>query len=102
MLMRMVESFLRRLVVPVVCVYVATLVVTGAEWANTSPDGKQRVSVTLNERGELQYDVRRGRRVVIEESPLGLTCNDHDFAKGLSFVSATKTEKRREKYELFS
>jgi len=70
-------------------------------WSVASPDGQCEISVALDS-GQLSYQARHGGRMVIANSPLGLHRDDEDFARGLIWTSAGKTESRREKYRLFT
>jgi alpha-glucosidase len=70
-------------------------------WSLVSPDGQCEITVSLNA-GQLNYQALRSGKVVIGKSPLGLHRDDQDFSRGLIFDVASKTENRREKYELFS
>ncbi len=69
-------------------------------WALASPDGQCELSVFLGQGGTLNYEVRRGGKLVILRSPLGLRRDDQSFERGLTFVSARKPGRGRERYEL--
>jgi alpha-glucosidase len=71
-------------------------------WSLTSPDGQCTISVSLSNDGSLSYEAYRDRKIVIQKSPLGLQRDDQDFEHSLVFDHAEKSEKRREKYELFA
>ena len=62
-------------------------------WRVSSADGRCQIAVSLNERGEPNYEVKRGGRVVVPASPLGLRCDDESFEKDLSLCAErTATE----------
>jgi len=69
-------------------------------WSVASPNGQCEISVSLGD-GKLSYEVSRAGKNVIQQSPLGLECDDQNFERGLVFANAGKIESRREKYELF-
>ena len=71
-------------------------------WSLASPDGKCAITVSLGREGTLEYEARRDGKVVIHNSPLGLRRDDEEFERGLAFERASKTESRREKYELWA
>ena len=71
-------------------------------WLLASPDGRCVISVTLNDTGDLSYQVQREGRPVILDSPLGLRRQDAAFDHGLQFVGAGEPESRRETYDLFA
>jgi alpha-glucosidase len=72
-----------------------------SSWSLASPNGKCEISVSLDS-GQLSHQTLFDGNVVIQKSPLGLKRDDQDFESGLTFESAGKIEKRREKYELFA
>ncbi|QNL47776.1 glycoside hydrolase family 97 catalytic domain-containing protein [Olivibacter sp. SDN3] len=65
-----------------------------------SKDGSNKITLSLNENGELYYNVTRRDEIIISDSPLGLNCDDQDFTSGLSVAEISPIEERREKYEL--
>ncbi len=71
-------------------------------WNVTSPDGKNRIEISLNDQGELSYRVSHRGRWALQASPLGLRRDDESFERDLSLIEAGPAEKRRETYELFS
>ncbi len=71
-------------------------------WFLASPDGQCAISVSLNDKGNLTYQVSHGGKAVIQPSPLGLRCNDQSFEQSLIFDHADKAESHREHYELFA
>lgn len=66
----------------------------------TSIDGSNKIVLSLNEHGELFYDVKHRNTIVIEHSPLGLVCDDEDFSQGLTITEVTPVVEQQEKYEL--
>jgi alpha-glucosidase len=65
-----------------------------------SQDDFNKITLLLNDKGELHYKVTRRDKTLIADSPLGLNFNDQSFTSGLSLVSASPAEERREVYEL--
>ncbi|HEY4286267.1 MAG TPA: glycoside hydrolase family 97 catalytic domain-containing protein [Puia sp.] len=65
-----------------------------------SQDHLNKITLSLNGDGRLSYRVTRRNEMIIEDSPLGLNCDDQDFTSGLSVVEISSTQKRREQYEL--
>ncbi|KOS05654.1 glycoside hydrolase [Flavobacterium akiainvivens] len=65
-----------------------------------SKDGLNKITLTLNDAGQLHYNVTRKNNTVILDSPLGLECADLNFLTGLTVADVSKTEERRETYEL--
>lgn len=66
----------------------------------TSKDGLNTIELSLNENGNLFYQVKRKDSVVIGSSPLGLKCDDQDFTHGLSVAEISPVQEKREKYQL--
>src|SRR5690606_37089465 len=66
----------------------------------TSKDGLNKITLSLNEHGELFYQVTRRDNVIISDAPLGLNCDDQDFTSQLSVAEISPVEERREKYKL--
>ncbi|PPL01296.1 Glycosyl-hydrolase 97 C-terminal, oligomerisation [Parapedobacter indicus] len=84
---------------------VGTLLCIGCSVADESltiksKDGLNKITLSLNEKGELYYQVTRRDKTLISDSPLGLTCDDQDFTSQLSVAEISPVEERREKYEL--
>ena len=48
----------------------------------------------------MHYQVTRGNKTIIGDSPLGLTGDDQNFTAGLSVVTSSPVDVRREKYDL--
>jgi len=67
-----------------------------------SPDGKNTITVHLDEAGIPSYRVSRGDKLILGDSPLGLRGEGLDFSRGLKLESAGRAELRREQYELFA
>jgi len=65
-----------------------------------SKDGTNEITLSLNEKGELFYEVRHDNTILIEHSPLGLVCDDQDFSHGLTITEITPEKEQRETYEL--
>jgi hypothetical protein len=79
-----------------------TRAATGSEaWSLESPEGRCRISVSLDQ-GRLSYQVFRAGQLVLPASPLGLRRDDADFSTELAFDHAEKPQTHREKYELFA
>jgi alpha-glucosidase len=72
-----------------------------SSWLLASPNGQCEISVLLDG-GNLNYEVSRDGKTVIQKSPLGLRRDDQGFEHSLAFDHAGKIESRREKYELFA
>ncbi|QIP16528.1 glycoside hydrolase family 97 protein [Spirosoma aureum] len=62
--------------------------------------GSNKITLSLTKNGELKYRVTRRGKIIIADSPLGLNCDDQDFTAGLSLVTVSPIEVRRETYEL--
>ncbi len=71
-------------------------------WSLASPDKRCEISISLNQSGELSYEVFHAGKPVLFESPLGLRRDDQSFDRGLAFLSSGNIETRREVYELFA
>jgi alpha-glucosidase len=65
-----------------------------------SEDHLNKITLSLTRDGRLSYKVTRRNKVIIDDSPLGLNCNDQDFTTGLSVVEVSAVQKKREQYEL--
>ena len=66
----------------------------------SSPGGSNKITLFLTKKGELHYQITRRNKIIIGDSPLGLTGDDQNFTTGLSVVSISPIEARREKYDL--
>ena len=64
-----------------------------------SPNGKIKVDVQLNEKGEPTYAVKFENNVVLETSKLGLIVEDESFASGLSLVNRSNIIPINKSYE---
>jgi hypothetical protein len=62
--------------------------------------GPNKITLSLTKNGELRYQVTRRDKLIIADSPLGLDCDDQDFTSGLSLVSVSPVDVKRETYEL--
>ncbi|AUD01016.1 glycoside hydrolase family 97 protein [Spirosoma pollinicola] len=83
----------------------AIFLFSGFDAASQSMDlssklGPNKITLSLTKNGELRYRVTRRDKIIIADSPLGLTCDDQNFTSGLSLVSVSPTEVRREIYNL--
>jgi len=79
---------------------VSSLNAAGQSMDLRSKSGSNRITLSLNTKGELSYNVTRRDKLIIADSPLGLTCDDQNFTSGLSVVTISAIEERRESYEL--
>ncbi|CAN5278866.1 glycoside hydrolase family 97 protein [soil metagenome] len=66
----------------------------------SSKRGSNKITLSLTKNGALQYRVTRRDKIIIADSPLGLNCDDQDFTSGLSVVSVSSVDIRREIYDL--
>ncbi|SDD75031.1 glycoside hydrolase family 97 N-terminal domain-containing protein [Glycomyces harbinensis] len=57
----------------------------------SSPDGSITFTVTDQPDGSLTYEVTAGTTAIFEESPLGITTDEVDFAEGLAFAAESRT-----------
>lgn len=91
---------------PLILTIIGTLFLfTRCNTVNNSPyvestDGLNKIALSLNEHGELYYNVTRRDSILISDSPLGLICDDQDFTSGLAIAEISPIEERREKYNL--
>jgi hypothetical protein len=65
-----------------------------------SDDRLNKITLSLSADGRLSYNVTRRDKIIIADSPLGLSCDDQDFTSGLSVVNVSPAQKKREQYEL--
>ncbi|SEM30815.1 Glycosyl-hydrolase 97 C-terminal, oligomerisation [bacterium A37T11] len=65
-----------------------------------SKDGLNKITLSLNERGELHYNVTRRDQIILSDAPLGLKGDNLDFTSGLSVAEISPIEEKREAYEL--
>lgn len=63
----------------------------GSKIIVTSPDRRLEVSVYLDE-GKAAYSVLYDKKVVLEQSPLGLVTSMGDFSKEMRFISVDRSE----------
>lgn len=66
----------------------------------SSKDGLNTIELSLNEKGELFYQVRRKDSLMIRTSPLGLKADDQDFTQGLLVSEISPVQEKREQYQL--
>ncbi|HEY5042459.1 MAG TPA: glycoside hydrolase family 97 catalytic domain-containing protein [Verrucomicrobiae bacterium] len=67
-----------------------------------SPNGKLAAEFHLNGDGAPRYSIKLGGKPALQESRLGLVRDDANFSKGLQFISESKTEEVRDKYEILT
>ncbi|WP_217452233.1 glycoside hydrolase family 97 N-terminal domain-containing protein [Mucilaginibacter humi] len=65
-----------------------------------SGDKLNTITLSLSIDGKLSYRVTRRNNLIVEDSPLGLNCDDQDFTVGLSVVKVSAVQQRREQYQL--
>jgi alpha-glucosidase len=65
-----------------------------------SEDHLNQINLSLSVDGRLSYNVTRRGKIIIADSPLGLSCDDQDFTSGLSVVEISPAKRKREQYEL--
>ena len=66
----------------------------------TSPDNKIAVIILLNENNELRFGIYYGEKQILQQSKLGITRQDADFANGLKLLSVSKSERIVDKYSM--
>ena len=71
-------------------------------WQVDSPDGHIRVDVQVDADGAPHYSIAVQDKTVLEPSRLGLKRDDADFSHGLTFESASASERIDERYELLT
>lgn len=72
------------------------------EGALTSPDGQLSTRVSLDDQGQLFYQVFRKEDAVIQPSPLGLSLSSMDFTSGLTLESASAVQLVTDSYRLWT
>ncbi len=65
-----------------------------------SPDGDVRVTVTLDGRGQPQYQVYHEEQALLEPSTLGVELSSADLREGLSLVSVSDATQVEDRYSL--
>ncbi|MDV6168617.1 glycoside hydrolase family 97 catalytic domain-containing protein [Flavobacterium sp. DG1-102-2] len=65
-----------------------------------SKHDSNQITVWLDKEGAPYYKVTHGGKPIIQDSPLGLSCDDQDFTSGLSVAGISPIEEKREQYEL--
>ncbi|WP_163399764.1 glycoside hydrolase family 97 protein [Flavobacterium fluviatile] len=83
----------------IVCLCVFGFLKLSAQSIVNSPDGKLRVSVSV-ENGMPLYSISYNEKVFLENSPLGLKTNVGDFTSGLILKAAAVQNKIDETYQL--
>lgn len=68
--------------------------------ALSSTQGANTIALSLTKTGQLQYRVTHRGQLIVADSPLGLDCDDQNFTAGLSLVSVSPIDRRRETYTL--
>jgi hypothetical protein len=71
-------------------------------WQLQSPDGLNMIAVSLNDEGQPFFRIQRRGRTLIADSPLGVRCEDQDFAGALTLHEASKDEPSRQRYTLMA
>ena len=74
------------------------LTLTAEEYTMSSPDGKLEATILLND-GELSYHLQKDGKIIVRNSPLGLTTSTTDFAHKLTCKSH-RMSTREETYTL--
>src|SRR5688500_4731234 len=64
-----------------------------------SPNGNLKVQVNMNG-GKINYSILSNGKTIVHPSPLGLVTEDDNFSQGLSFISATTTQKVTDQYKM--
>ncbi|MFW5777903.1 MAG: glycoside hydrolase family 97 N-terminal domain-containing protein, partial [Bacteroidota bacterium] len=72
------------------------------QWELTSPSEELKLIVSLNDSGEIRYQLKNGERSVIEESPMGMEFHEASFVRNLEMISETKYINRKDNYTLFT
>ena len=67
-----------------------------------SPNGRLKVDFRLDAAGVPRYAIRLDGKPVLRDSRLGLVRDDADLSRGLSFLSASRTEAVRDRYEILT
>lgn len=65
-----------------------------------SPDSLNVISVSMAGDGEMFYRVERRGRMVLDNSPLGLKCDDQDFGRGFTLQKIGEEKSHSEQYQL--
>jgi alpha-glucosidase len=73
-----------------------------AEFQVASPHGRLAVDFHLNDVGAPRYTIQVDGKPALAESRLGLVRDDEDFSKGLHLLTASKTERVRDHYEILT
>lgn len=72
----------------ILCCLLISVVVSSQNAEVSSPDGKLNLKISV-ENGSPIYSVTYNDKVILQNSPLGLTTNEGDFTKNMSFVEST-------------
>jgi hypothetical protein len=65
-----------------------------------SPDGLNRIHVSLSKDGRPRYQVQRRSHILIGDSPMGLRCDGEDFSQNMTLQKIGPENTRHEKYRL--
>jgi alpha-glucosidase len=98
---RLATSFLALMAV-VSCFGAATAAAKAEATRLASPDGRIAVDFHLNADGAPRYAIQLDDHPALQESRLGLVRDDADFSRGLRLVSASRTERVKDKYEILT
>ena len=83
----MIKNTIMRIRTLFVCAVLFPSIGLWAEDYNvTSPDGHLKATIHLTD-GKLSYTVSSNDRIIVNESPLGLTTSSIDFTEGLELVT---------------
>lgn len=72
------------------------------EFQIPSPNGRLTADFQLNDTGTPRYSLQLDGKPALEESRLGLVRDDMDFSKDLHLLSASKTERVKDHYEILT
>ncbi len=73
-----------------------------SEFQITSPNGRLAVDFRLNDAGAPCYTIQLDGQPVLQESRLGVVRDNADFSKDLHLLSASKTDRVRDHYEMLT
>jgi hypothetical protein len=96
---RPIYCALSLIVLEVFCLTASCIAQTKALYLQ-SDDHLNKITLSLTADGKLSYNVTRRDKIIIADSPLGLSCDDQDFTSGLSVTEISPVQKKREQYAL--
>ena len=96
----MKNKFISRVLILVFFTLLASCKVAEKSLYVKSKGDSNQITLSLNKDGALYYKVTRGDKIIIQDSPLGLKCDDQDFTSGLSVAGISPVEEKKEQYEL--